>query len=42
MVLHNNNETVELFYKEHEKAMDKKACSHYIVMGDVNAKIGVI
>ena len=35
-----DNETVELFY-ELEKAMDKKACSHHIVMGDFNAKIGV-
>ena len=36
-----HNETVELFYEELEKAMDKKACSHHIVMGDFNAKIGV-
>ena len=36
-----DNETVELFYEELEKAMDKKACSHHIVMGDFNAKIGV-
>ena len=37
----NDNETVEMFYEELEKAMDKKACSHHIVMGDFNAKIGV-
>ena len=36
-----DNETVELFYEELEKAKDKKACSHHIVMGDFNAKIGV-
>ena len=36
-----NNKTVELFFEELEKAMDKKACSHHIVMGDFNAKIGV-
>ena len=36
-----DNETVELFYEELEKAIDKKACSHHIVMGDFNAKIGV-
>ena len=27
-------------YEELEKAIDKKACSHHIVMGDFNAKIG--
>ena len=27
--------------KNLKKAMDKKACSHRIVMGDFNAKIGV-
>ena len=32
---------MELFYEELEKAKDKKACSHHIVMGDFNAKIGV-
>ena len=32
---------MELFYEELEKAMDKKACSDHIVMGDFNAKIGV-
>ena len=36
-----DSETVELFYEELEKAIDKKACSHHIVMGDFNAKIGV-
>ena len=36
-----DNETVELFYEELEKAIDKKACSHPTVMGDFNAKIGV-
>ena len=36
-----DNETVELFYEELEKAIDRKACSHHIVMGDFNAKIGV-
>ena len=36
-----DSETVELFYEELEKAIDKKACSHYIVMSDFNAKIGV-
>ena len=36
-----DNETVELFYEELDKAMDKKACSHHIVMGNFNAKIGV-
>ena len=36
-----NNETLELFFDELEKGMDKKACSHHIVMGDFNAKIGV-
>ena len=36
-----DNETVELFYEELEKAIDKKAGSHHIVMGDFNAKIGV-
>ena len=35
-----DNETVELFYEELEKAIDK-ACSDHIVMGDFNAKIGV-
>ena len=30
-----------MFYEELEKAMDKKASSHHIVMGDSNAKIGV-
>ena len=34
-----DNETVEQFYEELEKAMDKKVCSHHIVMGDFNAKI---
>ena len=32
---------MELFYEELEKAMDKKACSHHIVMDDFNVKIGV-
>ena len=36
-----DNETAELFYEELEKAIDKKACNHHIVMGDFNAKIGV-
>ena len=36
-----DNETIELFYEELEKAIDKKACSHHIVMGDFNAKTGV-
>ena len=36
-----DSETVELFYEELEKAIDRKACSHHIVMGDFNAKIGV-
>ena len=36
-----DSETVELFYEELEKAIDKKACSHHIVMGDFNVKIGV-
>ena len=36
-----DNETVELFYEKLEKAIDKKACSHHIVMGDFNAKTGV-
>ena len=36
-----DDKTVEMLYKELEKAMDKKACSHHIVMGDFNAKIGV-
>ena len=36
-----DNETVELFCEELQKAMDKKACSHHIVMGDFNAKTGV-
>ena len=35
-----DDETVEMFY-EAEKAMDKKACSGHIVMGDFNAKIGL-
>ena len=30
-----------MFYKGLEKAKDKNACSHHIVMGDFNAKIGV-
>ena len=30
-----------MFYEELEKAMEKKACSHHIVMGDFNAKTGV-
>ena len=34
-----DDEAVEMFYEE--KAMNKKACSHHIVMGDFNAKIGV-
>ena len=36
-----DTETVELFSEELEKATDRKACSHHIVMGDFNAKIGV-
>ena len=36
-----DNETVELFYEELEKAVDKKACSHHIVVRDFNSKIGV-
>ena len=36
-----DNETVELFYEELEKVIDKRACSHHIVMCDFNAKIGV-
>ena len=36
-----DNETVEPYYEELEGAMEKKACSHHIVMGDFNAKIGV-
>ena len=36
-----DSETAELFYEELEKAIDKKACSHHIVLGDFNAKIGV-
>ena len=36
-----DSETVELFYEELEKAIDRKACSHHIVKGDFNAKIGV-
>ena len=36
-----DSETVELFHEELEKAIDRKACSHHIVMGDFNAKIGV-
>ena len=36
-----DSETVELFYEELEKAIDRKACSHHIVMSDFNAKIGV-
>ena len=36
-----DSETVELFYEELEKAIDRKACSHHIVMGDFNAKTGV-
>ena len=36
-----DDETVEMFYEELKKAMDKKTCSHHIVMGDFNAKIGV-
>ena len=35
-----DNETVEMLYEELEKAMDKKACRHHIVTGDLNAKIG--
>ena len=35
------DETVERFYEELEKAVDKKACGHHIVMGDFNAKTGV-
>ena len=34
-------ETVELFYEELEKAIDKKACSHHIVMGNFKANTGV-
>ena len=30
-----------MFYKEMSKAMDNKACSHHILMGDFNAKIEV-
>ena len=37
-----DSETIELFYEELEKAIDKKACSHHIVMGYFNAKIGVL
>ena len=33
--------TVKMFNEELEKAMDKKACSHHIVMDDLNAKTGV-
>ena len=36
-----DSKTVELFYEELEKAIDNKACSHHILMGDFNAKIGV-
>ena len=36
-----DNETVELSYEELEKAIDKKACCHQIVMGDFSAKTGV-
>ena len=36
-----DDETVEMLYKELEKALDRKACSHHIVMGNFNAKIGV-
>ena len=36
-----DDETVDMFYEELEKAMDKKAGSHHIVMGDFNAKTGV-
>ena len=34
-----DNETVDMLYEE--KAMDKKACSLHIVMGDFNAETGV-
>ena len=34
-----DDKTVEMFYKELKKTMDKKACSHHIVVGD--SKIGV-
>ena len=36
-----DNETVQLFYEELEKAIDKKAFSYHIVMVDFNAKVGV-
>ena len=32
---------MEVFYEELEKTMDKKACSHHIVMGDLHARTGV-
>ena len=32
---------MELFYEKLEKTVDKKACSHHIVMDDLNAKIEV-
>ena len=35
-----DDETVGMIYEELEKAMDKKVCSHQIVIGDFNAKIG--
>ena len=36
-----DDETVEMLYEGLEKAMDKKACNHHIVMDDFNAKVGV-
>ena len=34
-----DDETAEMFYEELEKAMDKKACSHHIVMDDFGANL---
>ena len=36
-----DDETVEKFYEELEKAVDMKSCRHHILMGDFNAKIVV-
>ena len=36
-----DDETVQMFYEELENDMEKKACSHHVVMGDFNVKTGV-
>ena len=36
-----DNETIEMFYEELEKAKEKKAYRHHNVMGDFNVKTGV-